>query len=520
MRTDLPDAHSPHPDPLLAMRGVCKRYGGVKALRGVDLSVGPGEVHALVGENGAGKSTLMKVLSGVERPDDGTMEFEGRAWRPSGPVQARRAGVAMIHQELALAPHLSIAENIALGVEPGRFPRLGSLSPLDRRSMHATASRVLARLGHGGLDPARRTGDLPAATRQLIEIGRALASRATVMIMDEPTSSLGRHDADRLLEVVRRLRDEGISIVYISHFLEEIRRVADRFTVLRDGQTVATASIEDSTDQGLIESMTGRSVGAVFPERDRRPGDVVLRVDGLAGRPTPSRASLEVRSGEIVGIAGLVGAGRTEFLRCVAGLAPITAGEISIHGRRVESKSSIRARMRRGLGFLSEDRKGEGLALTMSIAENLLLSNFQAVSRRGVLSTTRMQAAAREWIDRLAIRSGDPAKAAETLSGGNQQKIAIARLLHQDSSVLLLDEPTRGIDIGSKVQVYELLDGLARAGRAVVVSSGHLPELLGLCDRIAVMHRGVLGPARDVTECTEASLMSEAVLGSDGEVAA
>ena len=346
MRTDLSDAHSPHPDPLLAMRGVCKRYGGVKALRGVDLSVGPGEVHALVGENGAGKSTLMKVLSGVERPDDGTMEFEGRAWRPSGPVQARRAGVAMIHQELALAPHLSIAENIALGVEPGRFPRLGSLSPLDRRSMHATASRVLARLGHGGLDPARRTGDLPAATRQLVEIGRALASRATVMIMDEPTSSLGRHDADRLLEVVRRLRDEGISIVYISHFLEEIRRVADRFTVLRDGQTVATASIEGSTDQGLIESMTGRSVGAVFPERDRRPGDVVLRVDGLAGRPTPSRASLEVRSGEIVGIAGLVGAGRTEFLRCVAGLAPITAGEISIHGRRMESKSSIRARMR------------------------------------------------------------------------------------------------------------------------------------------------------------------------------
>ncbi|MDA1027003.1 MAG: ATP-binding cassette domain-containing protein, partial [Planctomycetota bacterium] len=224
----MPDAIPSHPASLLAMRGVCKRYGGVEALRDVDLSIAPGEVHALVGENGAGKSTLMKVLSGVERPDAGTMEFAGREWKPAGPVQARRAGVAMIHQELALAPHLSIAENIALGVEPRKFRGLGPLAPLDRRLMHSTASRVLARLGHGGLDPTRRTGDLPAATRQLVEIGRAIASRATVMIMDEPTSSLGRHDADRLLEVVKRLRDEGLSIVYISHFLEEIRRVADR----------------------------------------------------------------------------------------------------------------------------------------------------------------------------------------------------------------------------------------------------------------------------------------------------
>lgn len=520
MRTDLPDAIPSHSASLLAMRGVCKRYGGVEALRDVDLAVAPGEVHALVGENGAGKSTLMKVLSGVERPDAGTMEFACRAWKPAGPVQARRAGVAMIHQELALAPHLSIAENIALGVEPRKFRGLGPLAPLDRRLMHSTASRVLARLGHGGLDPARRTGDLPAATRQLIEIGRALASQATVMIMDEPTSSLGRHDADRLLEVVKKLRDEGLSIVYISHFLEEIRRIADRFTVLRDGRTVATAAIASSTDQSLIELMTGRSVDAVFPARDRQPGEVVLGIDQLVGCPTPSRASLEVRSGEIVGIAGLVGAGRTEFLRCIAGLDPTAAGAITIHGRQVDLKASIRARMRRGLGFLSEDRKGEGLALSMSIAENLLLSNFKAVSKRGLLSSQRMQTAANEWIDRLAIRSGDPARAAQTLSGGNQQKIAIARLLHQDSTVLLLDEPTRGIDIGSKVQVYELLDGLARSGRGVVVSSGHLPELLGLCDRIAVMHRGVLGPARDVAECTEASLMSEAVLGSDAEEAA
>ena len=517
------DPTSSNPEPLLVMHGVRKRFGGVQALRGVSLEVAAGEVHALVGENGAGKSTLMKVLSGVETPDAGEMILSGRSWRPAGPVDARRGGIAMIHQELALAPHLSVAENIALGVEVPRVRGLGRLAPLDRRAMLATARDVLGRLGHGDLDPTRRTGDLPAAVRQLVEIGRALATDASVVVMDEPTSSLGRRDADRLLEIVGRLRGEGIAIVYISHFLEEIRRVADRFTVIRDGSTVTTGRMAETPDERLVEHMIGRPLDAVFPSGGRHAGEVRLEARSIAGHALPVEASMEVRSGEILGIAGLVGAGRTEFLRCLAGLDPTLRGDVSIHGGGIRRSTSIRGRMKAGLGFLSEDRKGEGLALTMSVGENLLLPRLGSVSTGGVLSPQRMDSTAGRWLARLAVRVGGPGIPAQTLSGGNQQKVAIARLLHQDADVLLLDEPTRGIDIGSKVQVYALLDELARAGRAIVMTSGHLPELLGVCDRIAVMHRGVLGPARGVDDCTESSLMREAVLGpagsSEGEAA-
>lgn len=514
---------SPGGVPLLAMREVRKRFGGVHALRGVSLEIERGEVHALVGENGAGKSTLMKILSGIESPDAGEMDFLGRPWRPTGPVDARRGGIAMIHQELALAPHLSVAENIALGVEPRRVPFLGSVSPLDLRIMRKRSEDVLRRLGHGDLDPGRRTGDLPAAVRQIVEIGRALASEASVVVMDEPTSSLGRRDADRLLELVGRLRDEGLAIVYISHFLEEIRRVADRYTVIRDGVTVSTGRMADQSDEGLVERMIGRSLDAVFPPGGRSPGEIRLRARAIAGRSLPVDASIEAHRGEILGIAGLVGAGRTEFLRCLAGLDPTDRGALEIHGRKIRRSASVRSRMRAGLGFLSEDRKGEGLALAMSVGENLLLPRLRPIARGGLLSSRRMDEAASVWLDRLAIRTGGSTAAAGTSSGGNQQKIAIARLLHQDADVLLLDEPTRGIDIGSKVQVYGLLDRLARDGRTIVMTSGHLPELLGICDRIAVMHRGVLGPARPAGAWTESSLMSEAVLGgadADGEEAA
>ncbi len=498
------------------MDDVHKRFGGVVALDGVRLEVAPGEVHALVGENGAGKSTLMKVLSGVERADSGEMRFDGRPWRPSGPVEARRGGVAMVHQELALAPHLTVAENIALGAEPAPGGIVRRFLPLDRRAMRATAGRVLERLGHGGLDPDRRVASLTPATRQLVEIGRALAAEASVVVMDEPTSSLGRHDADRLLEVVRRLRDDGLSVVYISHFLEEIRRVADRWTVLRDGRTVGTGRMSDVDEQGLVERMIGRSLDAVFPPRRGPAGEVALRVEGLRGRSLPRSASLEVRRGEIVGLAGLVGAGRSELLRAVAGLDPITSGSVTLDGVEIARGSGPRSRLGRGLGFLSEDRKGEGLALRMTVAENLLLSKLRSVAPGGVLSRRRMIEETERWVARLAVRSGRPDRTIGTLSGGNQQKVAIARLLHQDASVLLLDEPTRGIDIGSKVEVYRLLDELAREGRAIVVASGHLPELLGLCDRIAVMHRGTLGRARSAAECSESTLLAEAVMGNDG----
>ena len=496
------------------MDDVHKRFGGVVALDGVRLEVAPGEVHALVGENGAGKSTLMKVLSGVERPDAGSMRFDGREWRPAGPVEARRAGVAVVHQELALAPHLTIAENVVLGSEPGTG-MLGRFGPSRRGEAARLASSALERLGHGHLDPNRLVSTLTPATRQLVEIARAIAFEARVIVMDEPTSSLGRRDTERLLQVVRRLRDEGISVVFISHHLEEILAVADRWTVLRDGRTVDTGLMDSIDEAGLVERMIGRSLDAVFPERREDFGEMVLRVRGLAGHRLPLHADLDLRKGEIVGLAGLVGSGRSELLRSIAGLDPVRSGSVELRGRVLPRTASPRDRLQRGIGLLSEDRKGEGLALRMNVGENLLLPRLAPACRRGVLSGRLMRDITRKWTERLSVRSGAFDRRVGTLSGGNQQKIAIARLLHLDSDILLLDEPTRGIDIGSKVQVYELLDRLAREGRAIVVASGHLPELMGLCDRIAVMHRGRLGPARPAADLTESDLMSEAVMGRE-----
>ena len=494
------------------MRNVRKRFGGTVALDGVGFELGRGEVHALVGENGAGKSTLMRVLSGAIRADDGEMSFNDRPWLPNGPIAARRAGVAMIHQELALAPHLTVAENIALGREPGSGSWLGRLGFLGLDAMRDVARSTLARLGHPNIDPARRVRELTPAQRQVVEIARALAERADVVVMDEPTTSLSTDDARRLLEVIGRLRDDGTSIVYISHFLEEVQQVADRWTVLRDGRTVATGSMTDTPLSELIEHMTGRSVDKIYPPRNRTIGDPLLEVRNLSGVKLPVSANLKVARGEILGLAGLVGAGRTELLRTIAGLDHVAAGSITIDGREV-SGGGARSRLARGIGLLSEDRKGEGLALQMSIGTNLLLSRLEPVSRGGLLSPRRMRERADHWMRELAVRADDADRAVSTLSGGNQQKIAIGRLLHQDAEILLLDEPTRGIDVGSKVQVYALLDRLARAGRAIVVSSGYLPELLGLCDSIAVMHRGVLGPGHRAEDCTEDSIMTEAVLG-------
>ncbi len=498
----------------LSMKGVCKRFGGVVALDGVDLEVAPGEVHALVGENGAGKSTLMKVLSGVERADDGDMRFEGDRWSPGGPVDARAAGVAMVHQELALASHLTIAENVVLGGESTRG-RLGRFGPMRRAEAHRRAREALDRLGRGDLDPGRKVSTLTPAVRQLVEIARAIAFDARVIVMDEPTSSLGRRDAERLLDVVRRLRDEGISVIYISHHLEEILAVADRYTVLRDGRTVASGAMDGVDESDLVERMIGRSLDAVFPPRREAFGDPALVVEHLYGVDLPRGASIEVRRGEILGLAGLVGSGRSEFLRAIAGLDPIRAGRIEVLGTPVTRTMTPRRMLDRGVGFLSEDRKGEGLALRMSVGENLLLPDLGSVSRRGCLSTGLARRTTRRWAETLSIRSGTFDRRIGTLSGGNQQKVAIARLLHLDADVLLLDEPTRGIDIGSKVQVYHLLDRLARDGKAILVASGHLPELMGLCDRIAVMHRGSLGRTRPGAESTEAELMGEAVMGTD-----
>ena len=503
-------------EPIFRMDNVRKHFGGTIALQGVSFALRPGEVHALIGENGAGKSTLMRILGGEIRADEGAMHFRGREWSPSGPSEARKAGVAMIHQELALAPHLSVAQNIALGCEPGGGSVFGRVRRLRTREMALKATDALAMLGHAEIDPLGRTGDLGPAQKQIVEIARALAGRASVIVMDEPTTSLGQEDAQRLLDVIGTLRAQGTSIVYISHFLEEIVEIADRWTVLRDGMSVGTGMIEGTTTPELIECMIGRPLEEVFPDRNRIPGTLRLRAEHVSGTRLPRDASLEVRAGEILGLAGLVGAGRTELLRVLAGLDPLRSGRLWLDGETSQA-TGFRARMRAGLGLLSEDRKGEGLALRMPVATNLLLSKLSTATRCGVLSSSRMTEHSAHWIKRLKIKARGCWGEVGTLSGGNQQKVAIGRLLNQEAGILLLDEPTRGIDVGSKVQVYALLDELARSGCAIVVSSGHATELLGLCDSIAVMHRGVLCPTRPAKECTEKSIMTEAVFGLQHE---
>ncbi len=493
-------------EPLLSMRDVVKRYGAVTALAGIDLEVRAGEVHALVGENGAGKSTLMKVLSGAVKPDGGVMRLGGAPYAPRGPDDALRRGVAMVYQELNLAPDLTVAQNLLLGRESSRLGWLRSSE--DRRRVEA----ALARIEHPELAPDRRVADLGPGARQLVEIGRALVEDARIVVLDEPTSSLSAPQAETLYRVIARLRDDGVAVVFISHFLEEVKRVAERYTVLRDGRTVETGDLAEVPVAALVEAMVGRSLDEVYPTVPHERGAPILTLDGLAGEPWPRRASLTLHRGEILGVAGLVGAGRTELLRALFGLAPVKDGTVTVAGVTDRGRDP-RARIGQGLGLVSEDRKEEGLSLTRSIGENLTLSRLP--SRLGWLDVGAARRAAARWIGELSIKAQGGAQVVGELSGGNQQKVAIARLLHQDADVLLLDEPTRGVDVGSKVEIYTLIGELAAQGKAILMVSSYLPELLGVADRIAVMHRGALGEARPTTEWTEASLLDVAARGSE-----
>jgi ribose transport system ATP-binding protein len=485
--------------PRLRMEGVRKRFGPTVALDGVDLEVNAGEVLALVGENGAGKSTLMKVLSGAYTSDAGKMWLEGQEYAPKNPLDARRRGVAMIYQELSLAPHLSVSENILLGVEP----RIAGVF-LDWKKLKERSRAALAEVGRGDLSPDTIVGELSIADRQLVEIARAVANESKVLVLDEPTSSLTRKDIENLFVLVKKLRAQGHAIVYISHFLEEVRELCNRFTVLRDGQSVGSGAVESTPNEQIIALMVGRDVEDLYPRSKRAPGEVLLELNDLAGVLKPLDASLQLRRGEVLGIAGLVGAGRTELLRAMFGLDAVKSGRI-----RFESFSGVaRPAMRwnQGMGLVSEDRKMEGLALGLSIEQNLTLTKLPFI-----LSPRQLEEIALKWRDKMAVKSRDVRQPIGDLSGGNQQKVAIARLLHHNVDVLLLDEPTRGIDVGSKAQIYSLIDELANQGKAILMVSSYLPELLGTCDRIAVMSRGVLGPARLVAEIDEHSIMAEAI---------
>ncbi len=476
------------------MQGVQKRFGATVALAGVDLHVGRGEVLALVGENGAGKSTLMKVLSGAHQPDAGEVWLDGEPYQPRNPLAARRQGVAMIYQELSLARHLTVMENILLGMEP----RIGPL--LKWSAMRRIAADAMAQLGRPDIKPDAPLASLSIAEQQLVEIGRAVAIGCRVLVLDEPTSSLTLADIRRLFDLIRHLKGKGLAIIYISHFLEEVREISDRFTVLRDGRSVGSGVTAETPTPQIIAMMVGRSVDDLYPRSTRNPGEAMLEVKQVSGPTKPISASLTLHRGEVVGIAGLIGAGRTEFLRSLFGLDPVRSGQI-----KLASYSGAAAPARRweqGMGMVSEDRKNEGLALSLSIADNTTLTRLGPL-----VFPHRQDAESRRWISKLSVRCRSPRQAIKDLSGGNQQKLAIARLLHHDVDVFLLDEPTRGIDVGSKAQIYQLIDELACRGKAVLIVSSYLPELLGVCDRIAVMCKGKLGPAVPVGQTNEHQIM-------------
>jgi ribose transport system ATP-binding protein len=489
------------------MRGVSKWFGATRALERVDLFVGPGEILALVGENGAGKSTLMKVLSGAIAPDEGTMRIDGTPYRPRQPLDARRHGIAMIYQELALAPHLSVMENILLGVESvaGPFIRW----PTMRRRALAAMREV----GIGHLAPEMPVGRLSLAHQQLAEIARAVALESRVLILDEPTSSLASADIERLFALIRALRSRGAAVIYISHFLEEVQTISDRYAVLRDGELVASGPTAGTPTDRLVALMVGREVTDLYPESARASdGETLLEIRNLRGVTKPRSATLLLRRGRVTGIAGLLGAGRTELIRAIFGLERVASGAVRI-GAYAGPGSPCR-RWSQGVGMVSEDRKEEGLALGLGVADNITLPRLRGLGPFRFVSPSRQRAAVQPWIDRLQIKCASAAQGVASLSGGNQQKVALARLLHADVDVLLLDEPTRGIDVGSKAHIYRLIDELAagdppagRAPKAVLIVSSYLPELLGMCDEIAVMARGRLGPARPASEWDEHRLM-------------
>jgi ribose transport system ATP-binding protein len=466
-----------------------------------------GEVCALVGQNGAGKSTLMAILAGATAPDAGAMTLNGSPYAPRNPRDARKAGVGMIYQELSLAPHLSVMDNIALGVEPATGGALGAIGFLDRKRVRATARAALDQLGHPEIPIDAPAGDLSPASQQLVEIARALALGCSVLVLDEPTSSLAHRDVEKLFELIERLKQQGLAIVYISHFLEEVMQVSDRFVVLRDGRNAGEGRTAETSAGQIVSLMVGRTLDDLYPRGARQAGDAVLELQELAAEHL-APVSLTLRRGEVFGIAGLLGAGRTRLLRALFALDAVKSGKVRL-GAHTGPRTPADW-WQHGMGMLSEDRTGEGLATNLSIADNMTLTRLTGLGPGFLVSNARQRGATAAWIERLAIRAATAAQPVGSLSGGNQQKVALARLLHHRVDVLVLDEPTRGIDVGSKAQIYKLIDELVHDGKAIIIVSSYFPELLAVCDRIAVMSRGRLGTPRPAAEWTEHALLLEA----------
>jgi len=470
--------------PVLQASGIEKSFGGVRALRGVSLVLAAGEVHALVGENGAGKSTLIKIFTGAVTLDAGEIRMRGELLEQNSPAKARALGIAAIYQQPALFPDLTVAENIALGKESGSL-----WSKVDWRARHTHARELLERIG-ANIPAATLAGELSMPQQQLVEIAKALDANAAVLILDEPTASLGDRDAENLFRIILHLREKGVAIVYISHRFEELGRIADRVTVLRDGQSVETLDMAGTTKENLIRLMVGRELDTVFPPSETAPGEVALEVRELSCRSLGVQSvSLTVRRGEIVGLAGLVGSGRTQFAEALFGLAPSDGGEVYLNGKEIHIRSAADA-VALGIAYVPEDRRRHGVILGMPVAANTTLASLGSISKSGLLRFAEERKAALAFISRLSVKTPSAETLAGNLSGGNQQKVALARWLMTDPQILILDEPTQGIDVGAKSEIYRLIRQLAASGLAILMISSETEEILGMSDRVAVMAKG------------------------------
>jgi ribose transport system ATP-binding protein len=495
--------------PILQLQAIVKRFPGVIALNGVGFDVRPGEVHALLGENGAGKSTLIKVISGVYHPDAGEIHVLGRPIRVRNPHDAQALGISTIYQEFTLAPDMTVAENIFLGREP---LRLRALSIVDRKALIRQTRDVLASLDLQ-IDPEAVVRHLGVAQQQMVEIAKALSLDARLIIMDEPTATLTAHEIERLFEAIARLKQRGVAIVYVSHRLDEVKTICDRATILRDGAYVATVPVASTTIDEMIRLMVGRDLKELFPKVAAEPREEVLRVEQLTRKGVLHDVSFSVRRGEIVGIAGLVGSKRTETARAIFGADPIDSGRILLHGKHVQVRTPADAIEHR-IALVPEDRKRQGIFATLSVWENIVLSALRQFSRNGILDVDRERQRAQEFIASLRIATSDVDKRVLDLSGGNQQKVVIAKWLNTNAEVFLFDEPTRGIDVGGKIEVYRLMGELVSRGAAIVMISSELPEILGLSDRILVMREGRICGEFARANATEEIILNCALRGA------